>query len=58
MLVCILLIAYLPVLQIDEFLQSGTMSVLEEAGGFQKPSATGEGAAKPSGEQAMALKFL
>ncbi|BDA42742.1 Bifunctional polynucleotide phosphatase/kinase [Coccomyxa sp. Obi] len=43
---------------IDEFLQSGTMSVLEEAGGFQKPSATGEGAAKPSGEQAMALKFL
>lgn len=44
--------------QIDEFLTSGTISVLEDAGGFQKASEMGEGGAKPSGDQAMALKFL
>lgn len=45
-------------LQIDEFLETGTMSALEEEGGVQKATAEGGGGAKRSGDQAMALKFL
>ncbi|EIE24594.1 PNK3P-domain-containing protein [Coccomyxa subellipsoidea C-169] len=41
---------------IDEFLETGTIAALDEAGGFQNPAAKGD--AKPSEEQTMALKFL
>ncbi len=43
-------------MQIDEFLETGTIAALDEAGGFQNPAAKGD--AKPSEEQTMALKFL
>jgi hypothetical protein len=43
--------------QIDEFIATGTLSALEEAGGFAKP-AQGEAKPKAKGDDAMALKFL